>query len=122
MAAGRVMANRSLWPVVPVTRSRCSSQCPSPVSPTDPPSSPVLDRLVFDEGVLDWVREALTASHEDERRAHDEAVVRLQARYAQLQSRLDTMYVDKLDGRIDPAAFDRMAAAWRSEQDECLRL
>ena len=27
------------------------------------------------------------------------------------------MYVDKLDGRIDAAFFDRMAAQWREEQD-----
>ena len=39
-----------------------------------------------------------------------------------MQNRLDAMYVDKLDGRIDAASFDRMAAAWRSEQAECLRL
>jgi hypothetical protein len=82
----------------------------------------LLDRLVFDEEVLDWVREALTESHEDERRAHDEAVARWQAEYARLQNRLDTMYVDKLDGRIDASAFDRLAAKWRDEQAECLRL
>jgi hypothetical protein len=29
--------------------------------------------------------------------------------------------VDKLDGRIDSAFFDRMAAQWRDEQDRCLR-
>ena len=82
----------------------------------------LLDRPVFDEEVLDWVREALTASHEDERRAHDEAVARLQADYARLQNRLDTMYVDKLDGRIDASAFDRLASKWREDQAECLRL
>ena len=82
----------------------------------------LLDRLVFDEEVLDWVREALTESHEDERLAHDEAIERLQAEYVRLQNRLDTMYVDKLDGRIDAASFDRMAMAWRAEQAECLRL
>lgn len=31
------------------------------------------------------------------------------------------MYVDKLDGRIDAAFFDRMSAEWRAEQDRCLR-
>jgi site-specific DNA recombinase len=31
------------------------------------------------------------------------------------------MYVDKLDGRIDAAFFDRMAAQWRDEQGRCLR-
>jgi len=81
----------------------------------------LLDRLSFDAEVLDWVREALTQSHEDERRAHDEAIARLQADDARLQNRLDAMYVDKLDGRIDIASFDRMAATWRAEQAECLR-
>ena len=84
--------------------------------------SELLGRLSFDAEVLDWVREALTESHEDERRAHDEAIERLQAEYARLQHRLDAMYVDKLDGRIDTASFDRMAAAWRSEQADCRRL
>ena len=45
-----------------------------------------------------------------------------QADYARLQNRLDAMYVDKLDGRIDMASFDRMASAWRSEQADCCRL
>ena len=31
------------------------------------------------------------------------------------------MYVDKLDGRVDAAFFDRKAAEWRSEQDRILR-
>ena len=83
--------------------------------------SEMLDRLSFDAEVLDWVREALTQSHEDERRAHDEAIERLQADSARLQRRLDAMYVDKLDGRIDTASFDRMATTWRSEQADCRR-
>ena len=81
----------------------------------------LLDRMAFDEEVLDWIREALTESHEDERRAHDEAIERLQTEYARLQNRLDAMYVDKLDGRIDQARYERMAADWRTEQDQCLR-
>ena len=52
---------------------------------------------------------------------HDAAIERLQTEYGRLQKRLDVMYVDKLDGRIDTASFDRMAAAWRSEQADCLR-
>ncbi len=31
------------------------------------------------------------------------------------------MYVDKLDGRIDVAFFDRMSVQWRDEQARCLR-
>jgi site-specific DNA recombinase len=31
------------------------------------------------------------------------------------------MYVDKLDGKVDGAFFERMSAEWRAEQDRCLR-
>ena len=32
------------------------------------------------------------------------------------------IYVDKLDGCIDAAFYERMATDWRTEQDRCLRL
>jgi hypothetical protein len=31
------------------------------------------------------------------------------------------MYLDKLDGRVDGAFFDKMSAEWRAEQNRCLR-
>src|SRR6516162_2217515 len=34
---------------------------------------------------------------------------------------MHAMYVDKLDGKLDAAFFDRMSAEWRAEQDRCLR-
>jgi DNA invertase Pin-like site-specific DNA recombinase len=80
-----------------------------------------LGRLTFDDEVLAWVRIALRESHTDEKREHEAAIMRLQDEYNRLQSRIDTMYIDKLDGRIDAAYFDRMAAQWRDEQARCLR-
>ena len=81
----------------------------------------ILGQLAFDEEVLDWVREALRQSHGHEKRDHDEAIARLQAEYNRLQDRIDAMYVDKLDGRVDTAFFDRMSAQWRAEQNRCQR-
>lgn len=81
----------------------------------------VLQQLWFDDEVMDWVAEALRQSHEDEKQQHDEAIDRLQAEYTRLQNRLDSMYLDKLDGRIDAGFFDRKAAEWREEQDRVLR-
>jgi DNA invertase Pin-like site-specific DNA recombinase len=81
----------------------------------------LLGRLSFDDEVLGWVREALYASHADEKRAHDAAIERLQTEHKRLQSRLDAMYVDELDGRVDGAFFERMSAECRAEQDRCLR-
>ena len=80
----------------------------------------LLGRLRFDDEVLDWVRQALRQSLADERRDREEAVARLQAEYDRLQARIEAMYIDKLDGRVDAAFFDRMAKDWRDDQRRCL--
>jgi hypothetical protein len=38
-----------------------------------------------------------------------------------VQARIETMYVDKLEGRITQTFFDQRAAEWRGEQDVVLR-
>lgn len=81
----------------------------------------LLGRLRFDDEVLDWVREALFASHADKRREQEEAIARLRAEWERLQKRLDAMYVDKLDGRVDGAFFERMSAEWRADLARCQR-
>jgi len=81
----------------------------------------LLGQLRFDDYVLEWVREALHASHADERREHEEAVKRHQAEYKRLDDRIHAIYVDKLDGLVDAAFFERMSNQWREEQNRCLR-
>ena len=81
----------------------------------------LLGQLQFDDEVLAWVREALHASHADERREHGEAIRRLQAEHQRLGDRINAMYLDKLDGRVDGAFFDKMLAERRAEQNRCLR-
>jgi len=81
----------------------------------------LLKGMSLDSDVVEWVAGALRESHTDEKHERDEAVARLQANYDQIQTRLDAMYLDKLDGRIDAAFFDRKAAEWRREQDAILR-
>ena len=81
----------------------------------------LLGRLHFDDEVLEWVRDALHASHADQRREHEEAIKRHQAEYKRLDDRIRAMYVDKLDGIVDAAFYDRMSAPWREEQNHCKR-
>jgi site-specific DNA recombinase len=79
----------------------------------------LLGQLKFDDEVLEWVRDALHASHADERREHEETIKRHQAEYKRLRDRIHAMYVDKLDGLIDTAFFDKMSNQWREEQNRC---
>lgn len=82
--------------------------------------SDLLSRLVFDEEILEWVRDALHSSHAQQIQEHERTIVRLRAEHARLQKRVHQAYADKLDGRIDAATFDEMAGEWRAEQARCL--
>jgi len=83
--------------------------------------SELLKGLAFDDEVLGWLSQALQETQADNNRHREQAISRLRAEHARLQNRIDTMYVDKLDGRIDVSFFDRMSAEWRSEQSRLLR-
>ncbi len=67
----------------------------------------LLGQLRFDDEVLEWVQESLHASHADERRDHEEAIKRLQGEHKRLGDRINAMYLDKLDGRVDARSSTR---------------
>lgn len=105
--------------------SHAKGKCPEPYTREEVLEerfAELLDRLCFDDEVLAWVSQALRVSHGNEKQHHEDAIRRIQAEYDRLQSRIDAMYVDKLDGRIDTDFFDRKAAEWRAEQRKCLEL
>ena len=79
----------------------------------------LLESLSLDAEVVDWIRAALRASHEDERRFREQSVARLSAEADRCQKRIEEAYVDKIEGRIDAEFFDRMARQWRDEQAQC---
>jgi site-specific DNA recombinase len=81
----------------------------------------VLSGLSFDQDTLAWVRRALMESHRDERQFHADAVARLQREHRRIQERLERMYEDKLDGRIDNDFYDKKAAEYRNEQARITR-
>ncbi len=80
----------------------------------------VLQTLKFDDDVLQWVSNALKESNQDKQKHHEEAISRLQAQYNKLTARINTMYIDKLDGKISSEFFDTKSAEWKSEQEEIL--
>jgi site-specific DNA recombinase len=74
-----------------------------------------------DTEIADWIAEALRKSHGDEKRERDEAISRLQNQYRVLGNRLDVLYTDRLDGRIDSKVYDTRAAVVQAERDEVQR-
>lgn len=80
-----------------------------------------IEAIRMDEEVIEWVVQALKSSHQDERRFHDEAVSKLQGQYQKLQNRLDGLYLDKLDRKVEPEFFEQKSDEWRVEQNEIIR-
>jgi site-specific DNA recombinase len=64
---------------------------------------------------------ALRETHGNERKFHDEAIVKLQLEHRRFQDRIDAMYMDKLDGRTGNEFFDRKAAELRARQCRLMR-
>jgi len=80
----------------------------------------MLRRISIDEGIVTWISTALRESHGDQKRFRDEAIAKLKADHLRLQKRLDVMYEDRLDGRIDVSLFERKSGEYRQEQARIL--
>jgi DNA invertase Pin-like site-specific DNA recombinase len=99
-------------------------KCPEPYTRQEDLSvqfANVLEELVIPGAVLDWLGDAVLSSDRTEQAARAGSVKRLQARYKHIETRVETMYMDKLDGRITQEFFDKQATALRQEQDGVLR-
>ena len=59
-------------------------------------------------------------SDRTEQATRERTIQRLEAANDRLKARIETMYLDKLDGRISGEFFDQRSAEWRREQDGLL--
>jgi hypothetical protein len=76
----------------------------------------MLNEIHFSPEELEWAADAMRDGRADERKVHGDAIERLRREHRRIQDRIDRMYDDKLDGRIDNDFFDRKAAEFRTEQ------
>src|ERR1043166_5822772 len=78
----------------------------------------VLRDLVVPPAVLEWLQSELVESDRTEQAARAQAMRRQQIELERLQARIDVLYEDRLDGRIDTATYDTKANAIREQQDQ----
>jgi hypothetical protein len=64
------------------------------------------NQLVVAPATLCWLERSVTQSDKTETGAREQALKRLKAEYGRLQARIETMYLDRLDGRITAEFFD----------------
>jgi site-specific DNA recombinase len=80
----------------------------------------LLQELVIPQPILEWLGDAVLTSDRTEQAAREETIKKLQARHNQIEARIGTMYMDKLDGRITQEFFDKQAATLHRDQDSLL--
>jgi DNA invertase Pin-like site-specific DNA recombinase len=78
----------------------------------------LLTQLVFSDKWLDWAQNVVNKESSADRYRRESTISRLRSEFKRLEHRIDAMYLDKLDGKIEPAFYERKAAEWRSQQAE----
>jgi hypothetical protein len=77
-----------------------------------------LRQLVIAPATLSWLDGVVVESDQTEQGARQRSLKALQAESERLQTRIDTMYMDRLDGRISAAFFDAKSKQWRQDQKQ----
>jgi hypothetical protein len=99
-------------------------KCPEPFTRQEVLSgafASILQELVIPQPILDWLGDSVLESDRTEQAARDQSIKRLQAQCDRIEARIETMYMDKLDGRITQEFFDKNATALRNEKEELAR-
>ena len=73
----------------------------------------ILQELIIPPTVLEWLGDAVLESDRTQQAARAGTIKKLKARYKQITARIETMYMDKLDGRISQELFDKQVATFR---------
>jgi hypothetical protein len=81
----------------------------------------LLKEIVIPQNILEWLAGTVLSSDRTEQAARAQTIKRLQGDYERIHTRIETMYLDKLDGRITGEFHDQRSAAWRDEQNALLR-
>ena len=80
-----------------------------------------LGQLIIPPEVVEWLRATYLESDLTERAARERAIRQQQSQYERLEARIETLYSDRLDGRISPTLYDAKAVEIRAQQQIILR-
>lgn len=81
----------------------------------------ILGQLRFDDDTLGLMTRALKESFSVETKDRADALSRLRAEQDRLHKRLELLWVDKADGKVEQRFYDTMSEQWRGELARCAR-
>ncbi len=77
-----------------------------------------LSQIEIPEHIIEWTKQALMESHQQEREYHQKQVTTLEDRYRTIQNKINKSYEDKLEGFIDHDFWQEQSSRWRQEQTQ----
>lgn len=80
----------------------------------------IVQRIAIGPEMRDWLIQALKESHQEETAYHQETTQRLEDTRRRLTSRLDQVYLDKLDGKVTERFWLEKTREWEAERDRIL--
>jgi hypothetical protein len=80
-----------------------------------------LQQLAIPPAISQWLEAELAASDQNQAVTLEQAITHAQAELVRSQKRLDVLYEDRLDGRIDGPTYDRKAEEIREQQEQIRR-
>jgi site-specific DNA recombinase len=80
-----------------------------------------LQELVVAPKLIRWLQEKYVTSDVTERGARDRMIREHQQQIERIEARIETLYSDRLDGRIAPGFYDAKAGEFRAQQQELLQ-
>ena len=78
------------------------------------------DLIKIPNEVIEYTKEALLGSHQEEKNYRESQVSLLTERYKKLDTYIDKLYVDKLEEVIELSFWESRTAAYKAEQEEIL--
>ena len=77
-----------------------------------------LKQLEIAPATLSGLATTVGESDQAETGAREQALKQLKSEHDRLQTHIETMYLDRLNGRITPAFFDEESKEWRDQQKQ----
>ena len=96
-------------------------KCPEPYTreeTLEEQTAGVLHDLVVPSAVVAWLQSELVVSDQTEQAARAQMARRQEMELERLHARMDVLYGDRLDGRIDAAIYDKKAREIREQQEQ----
>lgn len=98
-------------------KGSCSNVVYLPEEKVEDALQMALNQIKLSSEVIEWSREALLASADQEREFREAKVKSLTTRYKKLESYVSVAYEDRLEGRIELDMWERKTAEWKAEQE-----